>query len=444
MGIKQNGIYGMPALKSTLRMSNSALPELGSLRNVYGPNFRFRAGPREAFFFSSPKGIHQFLFDKRGSVVRSPAYKMLSEHLGEGMITSDGEKWKKHRKAAQPSFSANYDSSHLPVMSAAARKALPLTMTDSYSDIDIQDLLDAYVITVSLEVFFGEHADSIPDDLGKKISRSNELIGKRVRSFYVPNWMPTRTNTEFAALGLAIADTIRVLVEHSVNKPGNLLSEIVERGGLDEDEAAAMAGNLFISSFETSSNALAWAISDLCESPDVQIELQQEMDAVFRRENLTEDACITGEQLAKLPLLRLFILESMRLHPSVWVYARETVEDISAEGFDIRKGALIMLSPYYLHRCPDVWGDDAAEFKLRRFENLNIRELAKDCKYLPFSVGERNCVGSALAINEISVGLVFLLRHFSVSRGESYSNEVKNSFTLKAANGMHVDLTKRS
>ena len=131
----------------------------------------------------------------------------------------------------------------------------------------------------------------------------------------------------------------------------------------------------------------------------------------------------------------------MRLYPPVASMSREAIGPDDLCGRRIRKGALIIVSPYVLHRHETLW-DDPNAFDPSRFLP-GAREKIDRFAYLPFGVGPRICIGASFAMQEAIIVLATIMRRFELTPVKGFAVEPVQRITLRPRDGMQLVLNRR-
>ncbi|KAF6998389.1 hypothetical protein CFC21_014511 [Triticum aestivum] len=123
---------------------------------------------------------------------------------------------------------------------------------------------------------------------------------------------------------------------------------------------------------------------------------------------------ITSADLGDLHYLRMVIKETLRLHPSVSLIHRAAMEDCQVMGYHIPKGTSVMINAFAVGTDPTHWGEDAAEFRLERFEEMSVEYFKQgpQMEFIPFGAGRRQCPGALFVSTTMELVLANLLYHF--------------------------------
>ncbi|KAJ1696593.1 hypothetical protein LUZ63_005105 [Rhynchospora breviuscula] len=181
-----------------------------------------------------------------------------------------------------------------------------------------------------------------------------------------------------------------------------------EQISLDINSVKTIISDLFSGGSETAATTVEWAMAELMRNPKVMKEAQSEV-----RELLRGCTSVTDSDLVKLNYLHLVIKEILRLHPPApLLLPRQCRETCRVLGYDIPKGATVLVNVWAIGRDPKYW-KDSEEFRPERFINSNIDFKGTDFEFLPFGSGRRMCPGMSLGIANVELALASLLYHFN-------------------------------
>jgi len=159
---------------------------------------------------------------------------------------------------------------------------------------------------------------------------------------------------------------------------------------------------------DTTSAAMNWALHLIAANPEVQTKIHQELDTVFEG----SERPITFEDLGRLTFLEACVKETLRLYPSVPIFARQVTQDVQIKNKTLPAGTSVIIVPSMVHRDPRYWKDPEV-FRPQRFlDEKNDRQ--HPFAYIPFSAGSRNCIGQRFAMMEEKCVLAIVLRRLKV------------------------------
>lgn len=420
------------------------------LAKTYGPIARFRILNRNMYLLTDPDMIREVLVKQQEIFAKTPFDKdVLGRFLGKGLITSDGEFHKQQRKLVQPAFHMKRIQAYAEVMvrytdrmlsgwQAGEVRRLDEEMMGLTMFIVSKTLFDADVETMEAQVqAVGEAMDVV--------QRSSNADYRR--GFPVPNWLPTRNNRERKKAARVLADTLGGIIaerrrgETAVDH-GDLLSMLLlaqgEDGSLMSDQQVLdEAVTLFAAGHETTSNALTWTWYLLSQHPEVEERLHEEVDGVLN------GRLPTFHDLPNLPYTAMVIKEALRLYPPAWVLnGRSPLTDTEIGGYPIKKGSIVFISPYAMHRLPQHFADPET-FRPERFAPELEKELPRYV-YLPFGAGPRVCIGNAFAMMEAQLLLATIAQRFRFELIPGQDIVPNPLITLSPRDGLKMRLVTRT
>lgn len=385
---------------------------------------QFRIGARKAFLVSDPDCLRRVLLENVAQYDKNtPSFRAVRIALGNGLLTSNGEFWKRQRRIAQPAFHGENLKRFAPIFNRLA---------DRYADqwdetrragqpVDAGTDMMKVTLTGVAEALFGEDLSTQADAINQVFPIVLEELAHRTQTpVALPLWIPSQRNQRLkAALG-----TIQGIVENMVqarrtrlrtttpdsHAHTDLLSTLMlardaETGeSMSDQQLQDEVMTLLIAGHETTANALSWVWYLLDRHPEEQERLREELVSV------TGGRPPTVEDLPRLRRLRMVFLETLRLYPPLWMFSRRALAADRLGPAAIQPGNLIIISPYAVHRVPSLW-PDPEEFRPERFEPGNEQQRNKFA-FLPFGAGPRMCMGMSFAMIESQILLGTLLSRF--------------------------------
>eukprot|EP00760_Papus_ankaliazontas_P024563 PhM_4_TR2389/c1_g1_i4/m.10324 len=412
------------------------------------------------------------------SIFRKPnsVYGRLQRMIGKGLVTiSDPKTHMQHRKAIVPAFSNQVLKSmsqhimarHVQMLveewgvdvDKAAKKGKPLY-------VNVQEGFDAMALSVIVGAAFKLDVTKVTNS-----SDAVHLAFAEVMDTARLNWtymlpkgyhIPTANNRRQTAARSRIWSIASRIVRRARNKAQGTLDK--DGGETSEDDAAVIhAQTLFdnllesqlpesdilghsitflFAGHETSSKALTWTSYLLATNPKAQERLAEELCAAF-----PEGTIPTTETLKQCPYLTAVINESLRVFPPVAVVVREVMEPVTlpGSGAHLEKGAWVTIPTYVAHHNPNVWGDDVEEFRPERWEHLDVAELQREGKFIPFLIGMRNCIGREFALQEVAMCMATVVRQFKLSWVEGQEHPLRTiAVTLRPTRPFQLQMERRS
>jgi cytochrome P450 len=371
--------------------------------------------------------------------------------LGDGLIGSTGELWKRQRRLMSGFFTPRSIEQYYPVMLAAAEATAQRweSIADSERTVDMIDEMTRVTASIILRSMFGmEISDARLRSLEGDVERMIRFLNQReMLPLKPPLWTPLPSHRRYlkarARVHALISDVIaRRRAEPQAGWPNDLLSKLML--ARDEETGERMTDvlvhdeslGIFVAGHETTARTLSFLWYALQENPRVAERLHAELDAVLPR-----DQAPTLEHLKQLPYTRQTIKEVLRLYPPSPVQPRDPVADQDLGSLRVSPGTYVMLFPYATHRHPEFW-DEPERFDPDRF--LPEREQARHpFAYFPFGGGQRICIGNSFAMLEAHILTALLARRFAPRLVTGHRPQVEMGGTLMVRNGLPMHIGRR-
>jgi cytochrome P450 len=434
-GRKAPGPRGGLLMGSLQHVRKDPLRMLMQSFREHGDVVRFTFGPMVAHLVSSADGAQQVLAENNKNYGKQTrGFKNLRYVLGNGLLTAEGDFWKRQRRIAQPGFHRQKIAGFAQTMVRAAEATAERLEAKRGQTLDVSAEMSRLTLRIVGETLLGHDPSDAADEVGSAVSYLLHIANIRTsRVIDLPPIFPTKENRLFRkAIGTLDEVVLGIIHERRKNPGdrGDLLSMLMEAKdaetgqSMDDQQLRDEAMTIFLAGHETTAMALTFTMLCLARSPPVLRELREELAQVLQgRSPALED-------LPKLRFNKMVVQEAMRLYPPAWVITRSVNEADQIGGYDIPAGSLVFVSPYVTHRHPRYW-DDPEGFDPRRFE----REPAKGA-YYPFGAGPRQCIGSAFAMMEAELVLATLVQRVRLELAPGAPVELDPSITLRPKNGL--------
>jgi cytochrome P450 len=399
------------------------------LTREYGDIVYFELPGLSLCMINHPRYVESLLVTNHNSIVKSKNYRALSRMLGNGLIVSDGEFWRRQRRLVQPAFHAALLKRHIELMTAATDR-----MLDDWRPARILDAREE-MMQVTLEIASDTLLGTAMKDQARRVTSAlsalmNQYAGLGI--YVVPPWIPTpnnmRARSNVRNIDNVIAEIVRghVASDHGEDLLSILLSSRDEIGRpMPERELRDEIVTLFLAGHETTANAMAWTLYLLARHPSVEALLVSELRCVLG------DRHPTSSDLPHLKYTLQVIKESMRLYPPVGGIGREAITGMKLGEYSVPAGTNIFISQWLMHRNPRFFEEPTA-FKPERWTTEFERALPA-LAYLPFGGGPRLCIGAAFAMTEMTVLLAMIARRFRLSLVSEH--EIKPVFSISLRPG---------
>jgi len=358
-------------------------------------------------------------------------YQAIIDYMGNGILTSGGDRWKQKRKMYNPVFHVKMlkDMSHIfNRNSLILIKELDLVLDKP--SIDFYNNAKRCAFANIQDAVFGMKLN-VPTDYVLEITdKFSEIATYRILRPWFHNSLVMYLWPPFWKFLGELKDLNKRIRNELENKQKFLSQRSQDPNVLDTDHAGSqkvMVDTLFeqhskdssftlqdvrddavtflAAGYDTVASALMWCIFMLGLHPDVQDQIYEEISTLQNKD-------VTYEDTLQLEYLDCVIKEIMRLYPPVPVYSRNAGKDIPCGKYIIPKGTLVLFCPYLLHRNPTIY-PDPEKFDPERFRGESSEK--RSWVYTPFAEGIRNCIGKKFAMLQLKTVLVHILRNFKVT-----------------------------
>ncbi len=397
----------------------------------------------DGFILSDPKLIdHVLVANPRNYVKQTRGYQMLRLLLGNGLVTSEGDFWKRQRRIAQPAFHRERLAGFGETMTRAANE-----LVDGWAlgqPFDVASAFMQVTLRVVGETLLSSDVTSSASEIGAAITVALEhLIHRTLHPFGLPEWAPTPRNRAFLRAKETLDEVVLKMIAARRAGQGpttDLLAMLMEARdpetgeGMTDEQLRDEVMTIFLAGHETTANALAWTMVLIGKAPHVEQRLVAELREVLGGRTPTMS------DVPKLQYTGMVLKESMRLYPPVWSLARRSVDDEVVDGVLIPKNAYLFICPYAVQRHPTFWRDPEA-FEPERWAPDAPPPMKGT--YFPFSMGQRKCIGDTFATVEAQLMLATILQrvHLSLVPGQSF--EAEPLVTLRPKHGVRVVASAR-
>ncbi|MFC8076925.1 cytochrome P450 [Streptomyces sp. NPDC057307] len=431
----------LPLLGHALPLLRDPLAFIMSL-SEYRKMVRVRLGPSTAVMICDPALTRQVFLNDRVFDKGGPIYDRISEVIGDGLSTCSYSLHRRQRRLCQPSFHPTRLAGYGAVFARAAE-----LKAGSWRDGDVVDITQEMMTLTTRATMETMFSGSLPTEtMRQSLADTATIVSAFFRRMMTPallRQLPTRQKRRYDEARSRLAATIAEIVAERRADPtdrADLLSALVaavdeeSEGGqkqLNDDELADEALTFFLGGMETTAITLAWALHLLATNPDIQSRLQAETDDVLAAGRLE------AEHLPSLDLAARVVTETLRLYPPAWMMTRAVRQDTELGGVRLKGGSTIVLSPYLLHRRPDLY-TDPDRFDPDRW----IGAQPDRATYIPFGAGARKCIGDQFALTEAILALTAIVARWELTPvgDEPFKPKVETSLSSR---GLTLRLSER-
>ncbi|KAI1286075.1 Cytochrome P450 4V2 [Halotydeus destructor] len=394
------------------------------------------------------------------SIDKPMEYGLMQDWLGEGLITSNGSKWRSHRKTLTKVFHFKLLEHFVEVMERHSNvltdKLRCMAAQGQTVNIDVMPFVTLCTLDTICETAMGFELDSQLGECtyAKNVHAVTNILIQRftkpwlwldmmfLRSELGHQWTECLRNIK-SFTNNVLEKRKKSLLE-SVDKNANigskstlidlLLNEHLNEKTLSLQDVSDEIETFMFGGHDTTATTIGWTLYMLGLHQDIQEKVRQEVRKIRQKA-----ASFDLSNLKEMKLLGCVIKESLRLFPTVPFMGRELSEDIEVCGFKLPKGLTVGILPMILHQNPEVFPKPAL-FLPDRFlpENSKTRN---PFSFLPFSAGSRNCIGQKYAMAEVKIVISNIVENFKIESLDQRDKIILvPEIVLRSANGIRLKL----
>ena len=426
--------------------------EFGAIHRVEAPG-----RPGETWVVSDPESIKRVLVSGHRNYSLGTGFERIKMLVGNGIIVSEGETWKRQHRMMQPMFSRSQVQRLGPLIMDVNRRRLDRwsSLADSGQSFNVTRETNENALEFILRATFGADLDRLVTRLG-----SNPF-----------DMLTTESGRDlnFAFRFRQLRKHVERIIEERRRAPPPAAAEVHDWLGMmmaarDRRDRSAMSNvelidevmSLIVAGHETTGATLNALWYLLAGHPEVEAAVHAEVDAV-------ELADLRLDSVAGLRYTHQVILETLRLYPPVWILTRRCIHADRLGGYEAPAGTAVFLSPYLVQRNPRYWPDPDA-FRPERFaaddsagaegaDDAHGAEQAEGAgedgssarryAFIPFAAGPRHCIGETLAIYEMALHVYLAARRFRLRRVGTAPMELEARVNLRAREDLLMTVERR-
>jgi len=417
---------------------------------TFGDAMTLRFGPYRFVVLHRPEDIRHVYVQNADNYVKSRTYRGLKLVLGNGLVTSEGDFWRRQRKLANPAF-------HRKRLSVFANDMVRCTdemcgdwaKAPAGTELDVAEAMMALTFRIVGHTLFSTELGGATDRVGAAMTVANHYANKLGESLVsLPTWTPTAENRRFWQAKATLDELVIGMIEQrrrqmeATGDAGHdlmaMLMEATDESGserMSDEQLRDEVLTLVAAGHETTANALAWTFMLLSQHPDVARRLRAEVDDVLWGRLPTVD------DLPRLAFTEQVVKESMRLYPPVWIIEREALGADEVGGWRYPAGTVVGTCMYAAHRNPRLWpnpeGFDPDRFSPQRSEGR------PRYAYMPFGAGPRSCIGNHFAMMEAILLVATIAQRFELELVPGHRVRLDPGITLRPKGGLPMRVFPR-
>jgi cytochrome P450 len=422
----------------------------------YGDLISFIVMGRHVVQLNHPDLIYHVLMEHSKKYKKSKAYIRFESAIGLGLLTSNGEKWKRDRQKIQPMFGgARVGAYYYDVVNAVSekykRRWLAATEHGSFELCLIVEMARLTTEVILKSIFGNDIDDSTVTSLHESYAVLIDYL-KRIRVipqidsrklFCLPAYF--RFKNELDKIDRQIQCLAQEYQRSGIHDRQNLISLLVEAqkqdpGHFTDKDVRDHAVSMVFAGFESTSILMQWLWYVLDERADIKQKLRDEITQQAPCTATDDSSGLGFDAVQEIDYLSMVLKETMRLYPPFWMTGREPIEDDFLGDFKLTKGTTLILPQLAIHRHPDWWTNPNS-FIPERFNSENEKNIVEG-SYFPFVIGPRKCSGQSFVEMEAKTIIAKLLPHFDVAILNRIDNPMRPGISLKLRDPVMARVTR--
>jgi cytochrome P450 len=421
-------------LQFDIGSTDDSLERMCELFARHGDIYRVFVPARRSYTYviHHPDDVKRVLVSNHRNYTKGLGLDRVRILLGKGIMTSEGELWKRQRYMMQPLFHRRVITGFAQLIAAANERCIARweQLARQRELINLTDEMSELTLDIVLRSIFGRDLDRLTKQLG---ANPFEVV-TREQSRDLQFAYRFRSLTKLVAQLIARRrqepeehfDYVAMLMAARDKESGAPMSE---RELIDEIMTLIVAGH------ETTASGLNWTWYLLSRHPEAEARLHAELDAAPELE---------APSLAQMELLTCtgqVVNEALRLYPPGWLLSRRTIGADVLGGFAVPAHSNVLLPLYLLHRHPRFW-KDPERFWPERFASEHDAERPRFA-YMPFAAGPRHCIGETFALYEMLMHLYKVARRYRLVYVPDKPLELEAQINLRTRHPLHMRLERR-
>jgi cytochrome P450 len=393
--------------------SDDLLEWMGRQFEAFGDIYKASVYGAEAYAIRDADFAYHVLVENWQNYVKGQMIRRVALLLGNGLMVSEGEFWKRQRRMIQAAFNAEpmryvtelsigVNSRLLEKWQVAARKGKPVNVTRDVS---------AMAMEVVLRFIFGEDYERLGGHFGL-LSEEKARNIEFARSFRALGKVILEAMARRRKEKVSSRDAVGMFME--ARDPQN-------QQGMQDDQIVDEVLTLIVAGHETTASTLNWAWYLLSQHAALQEKLWGE---------LIGTSFCGFEDLPKFPYARQILEEVMRLYPAGWLVTRKALKEDALGEYFVPAGTEIFIPLYFIQRHPKLW-EDPDHFEPERFRSENVIKRHRLAS-IPFSAGPRNCIGAQFARIEMQVHLMMMAKCLCLKYTQDRPIELEAGVNLRS------------
>ncbi|MEL6336270.1 MAG: cytochrome P450 [Pseudomonadota bacterium] len=414
-------------------------------------DFKLGVSRRQIFLLNDPETVRRAMGEDRALFPKNDLMVgALAPVVGDGLFVAE-ENWARYRRMIDPAFAQLRITSAYRHMAAAVQDAEPRLdrAAAAGQPLSLEAEMSALTADIVFRTIFSERLEGgTAARVFEAFARyQNAVANVSLRHLLLsPAWPQVRQPRAAVVAAAEIRDLVGAMIAArralpDAERPDDIATDIVrardpETGaGFTPEEMLDQISTFFMAGHETTASVLTWALFILSQQPQTVAAMRAEIAAAVG------EGPIDASAVKRLGLTRNVFREAMRLYPPVTFLARVAAADTRLGDLAIPRGAMVLISPWTIHRHRRLWRD-ADRFDPQRFDPAREGEIVPG-SYLPFGGGPRLCIGTAFATMEAVLILAAWIRRYEIETLEADRVEPVARLTTRPAEDIRIRLHRR-
>jgi cytochrome P450 len=427
------------------KLMGDRLALMSDAADGYGDAVRIAIGPKSLYFVNHPDYAKHVLADNAGNYHKGIGLVQARRALGDGLLTSEGELWRKQRRAIQPAFQAKRIARQAPaVAEEAAGLVARLRAHIGRGPVDVMHEMTGLTLGVLGRALLDADLGAHEGVAGAFQAMQDQAMFEVVTLSMVPMWVPLPKQLRFRRARRELQRVTHALTAERDARPAgaagdDVLSRLILSTREESDPRVRDLRmrdelvTLLLAGHETTASTLSWTFHLLHRNPWAWERVHAEANEVLG------DRLPTFEDLNRLTYTSMVIDEAMRLYPPVWMLGRIAQDDDRFGDHVVRAGSDVVVCPYTMHRHPDFW-DQPTRFDPERFDPARTHDRPRYA-YIPFGAGPRFCVGNNLGLMEAAFVLAMVARELRLATQPGYEVVPEPMLSLRVRGGLPMTVS---
>jgi cytochrome P450 len=436
------GPRGFWPLGNTLQYARDPLGFLTHCARTFGDVVRL-TGPGLTFYmFNHPDQIETVLRSEHRHFIKWKLLRDTSSVFGSGLLTSEGDFWKRQRRLMTPAFQMKQLQTYADDMVRATHRLLATWQAGDTRI--ISDDMMGLTLAIIGKTLFDVDIESTAHNMGPVLGSVMNYYGDPANSLVLPQWVPTPANLRFRRAVRTLDGMIKGMIQERRGRGASgqdLLSRLVlaqdeEGSRMTDQQLRDELVTLGFAGHKTTAAALTYSFYLLSQAPDVEERVVEEVRRVLGNRPPT------AADVPDLKFTECVVKEALRLYPPSWGIGREAITDCEVGGYTVPKGTQVMTVQYVVHRDPR-WFEEPDAFRPQRWQG-DLEGRLPRCAYFPFGDGPRVCIGGGFAMLETVLILAAVLQRYRLELVSGQKFRLVPSITLWPVPGIKMVVRGRT